>query len=88
MPSTKMLTPKKSHGGEVLDLGKVEGLSAAPSTLRDLTASETIGIGKETTESDTMVKIDESATNYGFVRSYRAVLFYEENQNKRVGSGT
>ncbi len=39
--------------GEILDLGRVEGLSAAPSTLRDLTASEENG---KADASDTMEK--------------------------------
>ena len=41
--------------GEALDLGRVEGLSGAPSTLRDLAGSEEIG---ETEESDTMKQTD------------------------------
>jgi N utilization substance protein A len=47
--------------GEVLDLGKVEGLSAAPSTLRSLVQSQTAAQGAgtpESVESDTMSKID------------------------------
>ena len=39
--------------GEVLDLGRVEGLSAAPSTLRDLAGSDEAA---EINESDTMEK--------------------------------
>ena len=41
--------------GEVLDLGHVEGLSAAPSTLRELVES---GEGGETVESDTIKNTD------------------------------
>jgi transcription termination/antitermination protein NusA len=37
--------------GEALDLGRIEGLSGAPSTLRDLAASEEV---TETNESDTI----------------------------------
>jgi N utilization substance protein A len=43
--------------GEVLDLGKVEGLSAAPSQLRGLAHSHTAAL-PDTAESDTMSKID------------------------------
>jgi len=39
--------------GEVLDLGRVEGLSGAPSTLRDYTFSEST---EEAEISDTMEK--------------------------------
>jgi N utilization substance protein A len=51
---------EETDEGEVLDLGKVEGLSAAPSSLRafahaDLSAAEPL-------ESDTIVKIGDSAT--------------------------
>jgi hypothetical protein len=41
--------------GEVLDLGRVEGLSAAPSILRDFAGSEEVA---ETTKSGTMEKSD------------------------------
>jgi N utilization substance protein A len=45
----------ESDQGEVLDLGRVEGLSAAPSTLRDVLETEGDGEG---TESDTMKNAD------------------------------
>jgi N utilization substance protein A len=48
---------EETDEGEVLDLGKVEGLSAAPSTLRGFVHSRT-GAALETAESDTIVKID------------------------------
>ena len=48
---------EETDEGEVLDLGKVEGLSAAPSVLRGLTQSRAAGT-PETVESDTMSKID------------------------------
>jgi N utilization substance protein A len=44
---------EETSGGEVLDLGNVEGLSAAPSTLRAAVASEEIA---ESDESGTMEK--------------------------------
>jgi N utilization substance protein A len=43
--------PEESGEGEVLDLGRVEGLSGAPSTLRNLVVSEE---SAETAESDTI----------------------------------
>jgi transcription termination/antitermination protein NusA len=46
---------EETDEGEVLDLGKVEGLSGAPSSLRGL--AHTIG-GSESVESDTISKID------------------------------
>ncbi len=48
---------EETKEGEVLDLGKVEGLSAAPSQLRGLAHSRTVG-SPETAESDTISKID------------------------------
>jgi hypothetical protein len=49
---------KETAEGEVLDLGNVEGLSAAPSQLRGLAAhSHSSGV-LDTAESDTMSKID------------------------------
>jgi N utilization substance protein A len=46
--------------GEVLDLGKVEGLSAAPSSLRAFAHADLSAV--EPLESDTITKIDHSAT--------------------------
>ena len=51
---------EETDEGEVLDLGKVEGLSAAPSQLRGLTQSHQVEAA-ESAESDTMNKVDESA---------------------------
>ena len=48
---------EETDEGEVLDLGKVEGLSAAPSQLRGLAHSHTVGT-PDIVESDTMSKID------------------------------
>jgi N utilization substance protein A len=45
--------PEESDQGEVLDLGRVEGLSGAPSTLRNLVVSDE---SAETAESDTIKK--------------------------------
>jgi transcription termination/antitermination protein NusA len=52
---------EETDEGEVLDLGKVEGLSAAPSSLRAFAHSEISGAG-DALESDTIGKIDHSAT--------------------------
>ncbi len=49
---------EETDEGEVLDLGKVEGLSAAPSSLRAFAHAE----AAEAPESDTIVKVDHSAT--------------------------
>jgi transcription termination/antitermination protein NusA len=48
---------EETDEGEVLDLGRVEGLSGAPSVLRSLTQSQ-IAEASEAAESDTMSKID------------------------------
>ncbi len=48
---------EETNEGEVLDLGKVEGLSAAPSQLRGLAHSQTAAV-PGTAESDTISKID------------------------------
>ena len=48
---------EETGDGEILDLGKVEGLSGAPSQLRDLAHSRSVG-APDTAESDTMSKID------------------------------
>ena len=48
---------EETKEGEVLDLGKVEGLSAAPSQLRGLAHSRGVG-APDTAESDTISKID------------------------------
>ncbi len=46
---------EESDSGEVLDLGRVEGLSGAPSSLREMVGSGEAG---ETAESDTMGKLE------------------------------
>jgi N utilization substance protein A len=53
----QVLLEETAEGGEVLDLGKVEGLSAAPSQLRSLAHSESAE-GSDSLESDTISKID------------------------------
>ena len=53
--SSRLVVDTKS--GEVLDLGKVEGLSAAPSQLRGLAHSPIVG-APDKAESDTIGKID------------------------------
>ena len=48
---------EETNEGEVLDLGRVEGLSAAPSQLRGLAHSQPAAVSDKA-ESDTISKID------------------------------
>jgi transcription termination/antitermination protein NusA len=52
---------EETDEGEVLDLGKVEGLSAAPSSLRAFAHTDVLG-AVEPLESDTIIRIGDSAT--------------------------
>jgi hypothetical protein len=52
-------TETTASGDVVLDLGTVEGLSGAPSSLRDLTASKPSEQDVKLAESDTIGKIGE-----------------------------
>ncbi len=52
---------EETDEGEVLDLGKVEGLSAAPSSLRAFAHAD-LSEAVEPLPSDTMIKIGDSAT--------------------------